>query len=129
MLAVDPDFHVNLQLARALTFAGRPTEAVAYWDSLPESKRDGERWLAHAYVRTGQHAELERLVEANRNDHPYRQALVYAALGDKDRTFAALSRAIDLMPQRTALLLVLPEMALLRGDARLDALRRRLRLP
>ena len=130
ILAVDPDLPAaNLQLARALTFSGRPQEAVALWQSQRESARSWERWLTHAYVRLGQHAEVARLVKSNQADHPYRQALVFAAVGDRDRTFAALDGAVELMPQRTALLLALPEMALLRGDARLDALRKRLKMP
>jgi hypothetical protein len=63
------------------------------------------------------------------NEHPYRQALIYAALGDRDRTFEALTRAADVLPQRTVLLLVYPEMALLRGDPRLAVLRRKFNLP
>lgn len=129
-LAVDPDLpSANLQLARALTFSGRPQEAVALWQSQRESGRSWERWLTHAYVRLGQHAEVARLVESNQADHPYRQALVFAAVGDRDRTLTALVGAVDLMPQRTALLLALPEMDLLRGDPRLDALRKRLKMP
>ena len=127
--ALDPELGSSLQLARALAFSGRPQEAVALWDTRRESEGDWQRWLTHAYVKLGQQAEVARLVESNRTDHPYRQALVYAAVGDVDRTFTALSGAVDLMPQRTALLLVQPEMSLLRGDARLDALRKRLKMP
>jgi predicted Zn-dependent protease len=127
--ALDPELGSSLQLARALAFSGRPQEAVALWETRRESEGDWQRWLTHAYVKLGQQAEVARLVESNRTDHPYRQALVYAAVGDVDRTFTALSGAVDLMPQRTALLLVQPEMSLLRGDARLAALRKRLKMP
>jgi adenylate cyclase len=126
--AVEPELpFANLSLARALTFSGRPAEAIALWESRP--KGDWQRWLAPAYVMLGRHAEVERLVEAHKNEHPYRQALIYAALGDKDRTFEALKRAAQILPHRTALLLLYPEMALLRGDPRLDALRKKLNLP
>jgi TolB-like protein/thioredoxin-like negative regulator of GroEL len=132
VLAVDPDFPAaNLQLARALTFSGRPEEAVAHWEHRPksqQSQQDWHRWLAHAYVMSGRRADAIRIAEAPGNDHPYRQALIYAALGDKDRTFEGLDRAADIMPTRTALLLVYPEMRLLRGDARLAALRHKLNL-
>lgn len=129
-LAVDPDLpSASLQLARALAFSGRPQEAVALWESRRESTGDWQRWLTHAYVTLGRHADVARLVESNQADHPYRQALVFAAVGDRDRTFAALNGAVDFMPQRTALLLAQPEMALLHGDARLDALRKRLKMP
>ena len=77
----------------------------------------------HAYVRAGRRADTERLVEAHRTEHPYRQAIIYSALGDKDRTFEALARAAEILPHRTAQLLVLPEMALLRDDPRLETVR------
>ncbi len=87
--------------------------------------------LADACVRAGRDStrRLRGWWNPTETDHPYRQALVYAAVGDPDRTFTALNGAVDLMPQRTALLLVLPEMAFLRGDARMDALRKRLKMP
>jgi hypothetical protein len=84
--------------------------------------------VRHACVRAGRHAEVERIVREHKNEHPYRQALMYAALSDKDRTFEALNRAAAVLPHRTALLLVYPEMAFLRGDPRLDALRKKLNL-
>ena len=52
----------DLLLARALTFAGRPEEAIAVWRAVTPSPSGGwERWLAHAYVMTGRTKELERL--------------------------------------------------------------------
>jgi tetratricopeptide (TPR) repeat protein len=127
VLAVDPKFkYAHLALERALMFSGRPAEAIADWES---SGTDNQHWLAPAYLMSGRQAEVERLVEAHKNGHPYRQALIYAALGDKDGTFEALDRAADILPHRTALLLVYPEMALLRGDPRLDTLRKKFKLP
>jgi TolB-like protein/Tfp pilus assembly protein PilF len=129
VLEVDPEFpFANLGFARALTFSGRPEAAVAHWEHLARSQQGWERWLTHAYVMSGRRAEAIRLAEAHRNEEPYRQALIYAALGDKDRTFEALDKAADSRPNRTAVLLVLPEMRLLRGDARLAALKRKLNL-
>jgi hypothetical protein len=123
VLSVDPDYpHTSLALARALTFSGRLEEAQGIW-----STRQRPVWAAHTDVRTGRREEVERL--AGTVDHPYRQAIVFAALGDSDRTFEALNRAVDVLPQRTALLLVLPEMALLQGDPRLASLRKKLKLP
>ena len=128
VVAADPDFTyaANL-LARALTFAGRPEEAIALWESRPQPP-GWERWLMPAYVKLGRRADVDRLLNLPRNAHPYRQALNYAALGDKERTFEALSRAAVVAPQRTAAVLAYPEMSLLRGDARLDQLRKRFNL-
>ena len=55
--------------------------------------------------------------------------LIYAALGDKDRAFEALERMAVVEPQRVPTMLVYPEMAVLRGDPRLTALRERFGLP
>lgn len=128
VVAADPDFTfaANL-LARALTFAGRPEEAIALWESRPQTA-NWERWLMTAYVKQGRRADVDRLLNQPRNAHPYRQALNYAALGDKERTFEALSRAAVVEPQRTAAILAYPEMSLLRGDLRLDQLRKRFNL-
>ena len=59
----------------------------------------------------------------------YRLAIIYAALGDNDRALLALDRAADILPQRVGLLMMYPEMASLRGDARFAAIRRKLGLP
>jgi hypothetical protein len=61
--------------------------------------------------------------------NPYQQALVYAGLGDKDRTFEALNRLAALGPVRVGRSLTYPEMALVRGDPRLKALRKKVGLP
>jgi TolB-like protein len=128
VVAADPDFtYAANVLARALTFAGRPEEAIALWESRPQPN-DWERWLMPAYVKQGRRADVDRLLNLPRNAHPYRQALNYAALGDKERTFEALSRAAVVAPLRTAAVLASPEMSLLRGDPRLDQLRKRFNL-
>ena len=130
VLAADPGLpFANQGLARALTFAGRPDEAIAVWQRRPASDGDWERRITLAYVRAGRRAEVERLVAAHRDEHPYRQALIYAALGDNERTLDALDKAAVLAPNRTAVLLASPELASLRGDPRLHALRERLNLP
>ena len=125
--AVDPRFStVGNRLARALTFAGRPVEALHEFE--PRSAQPGvQHWMARAYVLTGRRAEVERL--ATTHDQPFRLAVIYAALGDNDRAFEALDRAAVMVPHRVGLLLREPEMAALRGDPRFDAVRRKLRLP
>jgi tetratricopeptide (TPR) repeat protein len=128
VLAADPDFpYAANVLARALTFAGRPEQAIALWENRPQPT-DWERWLMPAYVKLGRRRDVDRLLALPRNSHPYRQALNYAALGDKERTFEALSRAAVVAPVRTAAVLAYPEMSLLHGDPRLDQLRKRFNL-
>jgi tetratricopeptide (TPR) repeat protein len=125
--AVDPDFpFADLFLARALTFAGRLAEALPLWETM---KGEGVApfWMAYAYVLAGRRAEAEKIAAAT--DHPLRLAIIYAALGDDDRALLALDRAADILPQRVGLIMMYPEMASLRGDARFAAIRRKLGLP
>jgi predicted Zn-dependent protease len=127
--AVDPDFPwVNWLLGRALTFAGRTAEALAVIEAGPVLLRDSE-WKAHAYVTAGRRDEVERLAPEYHRNHPHYRAIIYAALGDKDRVFEALDDLALLDPHRVPDLLGYPELAGLRGDPRFDALRRKFRLP
>ena len=77
-----------------------------------KSERGWERWLAHAYMRTGQHegggaagaSQPERDIPIARpSSTPH---------GRHGSDVRRTEQGGDLMPQRTALLLVLPEMAL-----------------
>ena len=124
--AVDADFpNADNLLVRALTFAGRVDEALRLL--VPYRGVGSEHWTAVALVRAGRREEVQRMTRDR--PQPFQEAVIYAALGDKDRTFEALDRSVTAWSHRVALLLVCPEMALLRGDDRLDALRRRLKLP
>ena len=125
--AVDPDFPwIDWLLGRALTLAGRPAEALA---AIAASQMPPHsEWEAHAYVMAGRRDEAERLAARHQN-YPHRLAIIYAALGDKDRTFEALDRLALLEPHRVVDLLSYPELTGLRSDPRFTALRRKLGLP
>jgi tetratricopeptide (TPR) repeat protein len=134
--AIDPDFpFVDDFIARALMYAGRLSEAIPLLEK-HDSRYVGapgrirrNPWLARAYVMTGRRAEAETLVQEHEGDDS-RVAIIYAALGDKDRAFEALERAALVEPHRVPrTLMIYPEMAVLRGDPRLVALRQRFRLP
>lgn len=138
VLAVEPRFpFVEMHLARALMLAGRLAEAVALLEKLdgrhlgrfkaPQTARQVP-WLAQVYVMTGRRADAETLVAANQ-DSPASLAIIYAALGDKDRSFEALERMAVVQPHHVLPILMNPEMAGLRGDPRLAALRERFGLP
>ncbi len=134
---VEPDFpFVGSWLGRALTFAGKPAEALPILEKLdghnlgrfkaPHARR--APWLAQAYVMTGRRAEAEAL-GAEHDDSPADRATIYAVLGDKDRAFEVLERMAVVQPHHMGSILRNPEMALLRGDSRLTALRQRFGLP
>jgi serine/threonine-protein kinase len=135
--AAHPDFpFVGTQLGRALTFAGRLPEALAVMEGLdgrhlgPFKATQARRgpWLALAYVRAGRRADAEALAaELRRADSGL--TIVYAALGDSARAFDALERLADAQPHQMGRMLIMPELARLRGDPRFAALRARFGLP
>jgi serine/threonine-protein kinase len=86
------------------------------------------RYYGHALGRAGRREEAEKLA-ATIATHPFQQALIYAGLGDKDRTLDALDRMTVLGPVRIGMDLMLPELAIVRGDPRMHALRRKVGLP
>jgi len=137
VVEVEPDFpFAKSYLARALMFGGRPAEALPLLEKLdgrnlgrfkaPQPRRSP--WLAQAYVMTGRRAEAVTLA-VEHNESPSNVATIYASLGDKDRTFEALERVAVVQPHHLGRILINPEMALLRGDPRLTALRARFGLP
>ena len=129
---VDPDFpFVHEFLARALTLAGRPADALPAFERSDQLSGRPRRHpgLALAFVSSGRRAEAEALAVEHENGHPYALAVIYAALGDKHRAFEALERLAVLEPHRVPRLLVQPQMAVLRGDPRMTTLRKRFNLP
>jgi len=57
------------------------------------------------------------------------QVLIYAGLGDRERTLEALDRMTELGPVRVGRTLTFPELKFLRSDARTRAVRQRVGLP
>jgi serine/threonine-protein kinase len=85
-------------------------------------------YLGNAYGRAGRREEAESLSAAAAT-RPFIQALTFAGLSDKDRTFKALDRMAPLGPFRIGRALTFPEFAFLRGDPRVKALRKKVGLP
>jgi tetratricopeptide (TPR) repeat protein len=86
------------------------------------------RYLGYAYARAGRRTDAEKIaLEVVPN--AYSEALIYAGLGDKDRTLKALDRVAVLGASRIGQALNSPEFALLRGDPRVKALRKGVGLP
>jgi adenylate cyclase len=112
-------------LARARLGEGRIDEAIPLLmnDSNPQSLG----FLGYAYARSGRREEAEKLL--GHSPPPNEQALIFAGLGDEDRTLEALDRMAALGVQRVGMYLNSPELASLRGDPRLSAFRKRVGLP
>jgi hypothetical protein len=88
----------------------------------------GAHALGIAYAKVGRRQDAER-IEAMRPQLASR-VLILAALGEKERTFEALDRMVPMGPARIGRdILLSPHFASLRGDPRLNELRRKVGLP
>jgi TolB-like protein/Flp pilus assembly protein TadD len=110
-------------MARVRLGQGRIDEAIHILSAVPNS-----RYLGYAYARAGRRDEAEKLAAAAA-PNAYFQALIYAGLGDKDRTLNALDRVAQLGGARIGRALNSPEFSLLRGDPRVAVLRNKVGLP
>ena len=78
----------------------------------------------------GRRDEAEKLLgHALISGNRFQESLIYAGLGDKDRTLEALDRMTDVGPMRIGRALICPEFAFLRGDPRVEAIRKKVGLP
>jgi hypothetical protein len=111
-------------LGRTRFWQGRVDEAIHIFAS-----SGNQAFLAYAYARAGRREEAEKLAVAASLD-PIQQARIFAGLGDKDRAFEALDRAVPLGPVVMGRDVInRPEFALLRGDPRVKAFRKKVGLP
>jgi tetratricopeptide (TPR) repeat protein len=105
----------------------RILEAVVNSDLEPGSPIRGE--LGYAYARADRRDQAEQIAAATPPVNPFNRAMIYAGLGDKDRTFAALDLAAVSGPFRIGRTLNYFEFKLLKGDPRVKALRKKVGLP
>ena len=84
--------------------------------------------LGRAYVMSGRRADAEKLA-TEWEDHPYRVAVIAAALGDTERAIEALERTAVSEPHRLGRLLIEPELAPIHRDRRIAAIRKKFGLP
>jgi TolB-like protein/DNA-binding winged helix-turn-helix (wHTH) protein/Flp pilus assembly protein TadD len=122
-------------LARAWLAEGRTGEAIQILvnDQTLRQARSKIAWpqerglLGYAYARSGRREEAEKMASASQ--YANEQALIFAGLGDKDRTLEALDRMAARGALRVGQWLNFPELAFLRGDPRVKALRKKVGLP
>ena len=113
-------------VGRILLGQGRIEEAVRFFTANPDPADPGG-FLGHALGRAGRRDEAEKLAAGTTN--PFAQALIFAGLGDKERTLEALDRMTVLGPVRVGRDLKFPELDLIRGDPRVKAIRKKVGLP
>jgi len=87
----------------------------------------GAQALGVAYARAGRREDAERVAAVA--PRPASKAVIFAALGDRERTLEALEQMAVMGPTRVGRELISPDFAFLRGDPRLKVLRTGLRLP
>jgi serine/threonine protein kinase/tetratricopeptide (TPR) repeat protein len=128
VLEEDPNYSFAEEIcATALMFKGRTDEALVLFNNNNRAYLN-EHWIGYIYAVTGRRADAEAL--AARNAHlPHRPAMIYAALGDKDRAFEALEALARINPHRAAYYLSLRELATLHDDPRAVVFRQKLGLP
>ena len=124
------DPHKNECLGRARAQEGRFGEAIPL---LAHSTNDWG-FLAYAYGKAGRRAEADKLMVDAPALYPhnlggFNYALAFAGLGEKEQTLAQLERMVSLGPVRVGRNLTYPEFALVRGDPRVKALRKKVGLP
>ncbi|HEX2462201.1 MAG TPA: protein kinase [Vicinamibacterales bacterium] len=125
VLDVDPTFpFVDNYLRWALLFNGERAAALKQLEEFSVG-RPGVRGYIHAI--NGRRAEAEAIA-AQFTHLPQRQAEIYGLLGDKDRALEALERLAAVNALKAAAYLNHPEIGL-RGDPRVQAFRRKLRIP
>jgi TolB-like protein len=126
-----PDVSLRpLCLGRAQVGQGHIAEGIATLRAGAETHFNPQTLglLGYALTRAGQREEAQRMVADPKG--PNEEALIYAGLGDKDRTIDALERMTARGAQRAGQFLFWPEFSsLLAGDPRLPALRRKIGLP
>ena len=109
-------------LGRIRLGQGRVDEAIPIL-----AAAEDRQYLGYAYGRAGRRGEAERLAAVSPGR--LQQVLIYAGLGDRDRTFQALDRMTDLGPVRVGRTLTFPELSFIRGDPRVATLRKKVGLP
>jgi tetratricopeptide (TPR) repeat protein len=119
----------NECVGRARTQQGRISDAIPL---LAHTINWG--YLAYAYGKAGRRAEAEKLMTDAPALYPhshglFQYALAFAGLGDKDKTVERLEGMANLGPVRLGRDLTYPEFALVRGDLRVKALRKKVGLP
>jgi hypothetical protein len=115
-------------LGRARYLQGKTAEAIQI---LETAFHGGEgiglgselrAYLGYAYARAGRHDEAERMAVGT---NPFNQAVIFAGLGDKECALEAMERSTAAGPFRVGRQLTWPELALIRNDPRMKALRKK----
>ncbi len=136
LLKIDPTYYpTHLFLGFALELTGQVPRAIAEFEKATELSKEAPytlALLAHAYAVAGEHTDarrvLGRLEELRRREHvgSYHLALVHAGLGERDRAFEFLEKALEERDEELVWVKVDPRLDDLRADPRFANLLHRL---
>ena len=119
-------------LGRARYLEGKTAEAIQILEKAFQGGvgiRPGSEiraYLGYAYARANRREEAETLAVGT---NPFNQAVIFAGLGDKERALEAMEHSTAAGPFRVGRQLTWPELAVIRNDPRMKALRKKLGLP
>ncbi|HKE26830.1 MAG TPA: hypothetical protein VKB88_30970 [Bryobacteraceae bacterium] len=127
--AVENEQQMSICWAAIFLRQGKPVDAIRVGETAWNGHllEMGAEFLGVAYARAGRRQDAERIAAAV--PRPPSKALIFAALGDKDRTFEILEQMVPQGPTRLGMELIAPEYAILNGDPRLNAIRKKAGLP
>lgn len=135
-LAQEPTYMPAISLlGRAFVQNGDTAAGIATLQRLDLTNPANQAMLAYAYAAAGDRAQVTawlakiNAAAAMQYVSPYSVALVYAALGDKERAFERLTAAFDEQDSTIVNVSVDPRFDGLRSDARFAQLLARLRFP
>lgn len=140
VLEMEPNFmSARSMLGHAYEQNGMYEKAIAEYEEVlktlgenAEVKASINALRARTYAAWGKPAEAAQLVQDLEQDHPatsYLMAHAYAALGEKEKAFAALDQAFDERHIQLVGLKTDPALDSLRDDQRFQVLMRRVGLP
>ena len=118
--------HMRQDCGRGLMQQGRIEEAISIFEE--HGAKGAPVFLGYAYAKSGRRGEAEQLA-GKYQGRPSQIALIYAGLGDRDRTIEYLQKMADQHDPRIHIYLQYPEFDLLQGDPRFSALREKVRRP
>ena len=124
IFAADPsDYFAGQLQARALMLQGKLSQAVAILEKLPKES-GSHQYLGRAYAILGRRREAEALAAEPDPASPRYQLVIYTALGDRERAFAALQAMVNVNDWAADWYPGDPELASLRDDPRMREFRR-----
>jgi hypothetical protein len=129
IMAAEDDEQLSGCWSDTLLRQGKTDEALRILEARWKDQllRMGAQSLGVAYAQAGRRRDAERIAAAT--PRPGNKVMIFAALHDKDRTFEFLDLMVPMGATRIGRELISPEFVFLRGDPRLNVLRKKLGLP